>query len=116
MHNLDGMKDQLEKTRKDLDEMTKTMLSTEEDKDMWKKLFEDCNKKQGEEIERLRRDYKERVIGAVGVDNSRGKSDTCKECSSWAVADGSLDVSRNESDNGNATPDNNTSSDNPGPE
>ena len=27
---------------------------------MWKKLFEDCNKKQGEEIERLRREYKER--------------------------------------------------------
>ena len=27
---------------------------------MWKRLFEDCNKKQGEEIERLRRDYKER--------------------------------------------------------
>ena len=27
---------------------------------MWKKLFEDCNKKQGEEIERLRREYKQR--------------------------------------------------------
>ena len=27
---------------------------------MWKRLIEDCNKKQGEEIERLRRDYKER--------------------------------------------------------
>ena len=35
------------------------MLSREEDRDMWKKLFEDCNKKQGEEIERLRREYKE---------------------------------------------------------
>ena len=40
--------------------MTKTMLSIEEDKDMWKKLFEDCNKKQGEEIESLRREYKQR--------------------------------------------------------
>ena len=40
--------------------MTKTMLSTEEDRDMWKRLFEVCNKKQGEEIERLRREYKER--------------------------------------------------------
>ena len=40
--------------------MTKTMLTTDEDRDMWKRLFEDCNKKQGEEIERLRRDYKER--------------------------------------------------------
>ena len=37
--------------------MTKTMLSTEEDRDMCKRLFEDCNKKQGEEIERLRREY-----------------------------------------------------------
>ena len=36
------------------------MLSTEEDRDMWKRLFNDCNKKQGEEIERLRREYKER--------------------------------------------------------
>ena len=57
--DLDGMKDELERTRKELDEMTKTMLITEDDRDMWKRLFEDCNKKQGEEIERLRRDYKE---------------------------------------------------------
>ena len=60
MQDLNGMKDELERTRKELDEMTKTMLSTEEDRDMWKRLFEDCNKKQGEEIARLRRDYKER--------------------------------------------------------
>ena len=60
MQDLDGMKDELERTRKELDEVTKTMLITEDDRDMWKKLFEDCNKKQGEEIERLRRDYKER--------------------------------------------------------
>ena len=59
MQDLDGMKDELERTRKELDEMTKTMLSTEEDRDMWKRLFEDCNTKQSEEIERLRRDYKE---------------------------------------------------------
>ena len=61
MQDLDGMKDELEKARKELDEMTKTMLSMEEDKDMWKRLLEDCNKKQGEEIERLRRNYKERM-------------------------------------------------------
>ena len=60
MQDLDGMKDELERTRKELDEVTKTMLITEDDRDMWKKLFEDCNKKQGEEIDRLRRDYKER--------------------------------------------------------
>ena len=41
--------------------MTKTMLSIEEDRDMWKNLFEDCNKKQGEERERLRRKYKQRL-------------------------------------------------------
>ena len=51
MQNLDGMKDELEGTRKELDGMTKTILSTEEDRDMWKRLFEDCNKKQGEEID-----------------------------------------------------------------
>ena len=60
MQNLDGMKDELERTRKELDEVTKTMLIMEEDRDMWKRLIEDCNKMQGEEIERLRRDYKER--------------------------------------------------------
>ena len=60
MQDLDGMKDELERTRKELDEMTKTMLITEDDRDMWKRLFEDCNKKQGEEIERLRRNYKAR--------------------------------------------------------
>ena len=60
MQDLDGMKDELERMKRELDEMTKTMLSTEEDRDIWKKLFEDCNKKQGQEIERLKQDYKER--------------------------------------------------------
>ena len=60
MQDLDGMKDEMERTRKELDEVTKTMLITEDDRDMRKKLFEDCNKKQDEEIELLRRDYKER--------------------------------------------------------
>ena len=53
--------EELEKTRTELVEITKTMLSTEEDRDMWKSQFEDCNKKQGEEIKRLRREYKERM-------------------------------------------------------
>ena len=61
MQDLDGMKDELERTKRELDRMTKTMLITEEDRDMWKSLFEDCNKKQGQEIERLRQDYKERL-------------------------------------------------------
>ena len=60
MQDLNGTVEELEKTRRELDEITKTMLSTEEDRDMWKKLFEDCITKQGEEIERLRREYKER--------------------------------------------------------
>ena len=49
MQDLNGTVRELEKTRIKLDYMTKTMLSTEEDRDMWKRLFEDCNKKQGEE-------------------------------------------------------------------
>ena len=60
MQDLNGTIEELEKTRTELDEMTKFMLSTEENRDMWKRLFEDCNKKQAEEIERLRREYKER--------------------------------------------------------
>ena len=36
MQDLDGVEDELERTRRELDEMTKTMLSTEEDRDMWK--------------------------------------------------------------------------------
>ena len=60
MQDLDEMNDELKSTKKELDEMTKSMLQMEEDRDMWRKLFEDCNKKQGQEIERLRQDYKER--------------------------------------------------------
>ena len=60
MQDLDEMKDELESTKKELDEMTKSMLKMEDDRDMWRRLFEDCNKKQGQEIERLRQDYKER--------------------------------------------------------
>ena len=60
MQDLDEMKDELKSTKKELDEMTRSMLQMEEDRDMWRKLFEDCNKKQGQEIERLRQGYKER--------------------------------------------------------
>ena len=56
MQDLDGIKDEMERTKRELDEMTKNMLSTEKDRDMWKRLFEDCSKKQSKEIERLRRD------------------------------------------------------------
>ena len=60
IQDLDEMNDQLRSTKKELDDMTKTMLAMEEDRNMWRKLFEDCNKKQGQEIERLRQEYKER--------------------------------------------------------
>ena len=58
LQDLNGTTEELEKTRRELDEMAKTMLSIE-DRDMWKKLFEDCNKKQDEEIDLLRREYKQ---------------------------------------------------------
>ena len=60
MQDLDEMNDELKSTKKELDEMTRSMLQMEEDRDIWRKLFEDCNKKQGQEIERLRQEYKER--------------------------------------------------------
>ena len=41
MQDLNGMIEELEKTRKELDEMTKTILSTEEDRDIWKRVLED---------------------------------------------------------------------------
>ena len=47
----------LSETKKDLDRVIKTLLGVEKDRYMWEVLFEDCNKKQGEEIERLRREY-----------------------------------------------------------
>ena len=59
MQDLDEMNDELKSTKKELDETTKSILQMEEDRDMWRKLFEDCNKKQGQEIERLRQNYKE---------------------------------------------------------
>ena len=60
MQDMVGMKDELERTKKELDEMTKSMLKMEDDWDKWRRLFEDCNKKQGQEIERLRQDCKQR--------------------------------------------------------
>ena len=47
---------ELSETKRELDRVTKTLLSAEEDRDMWKKLYEDCNKKKGEEIDLLRRE------------------------------------------------------------
>ena len=35
----------LNETKDELDRVTKTRARTEEDKEMWKRLFEDCDKK-----------------------------------------------------------------------
>ena len=51
---------ELNETKDELERVKKTLLRTEEDPDMWRSLFKDCNKKRGEEIERLRQEYKER--------------------------------------------------------
>ena len=72
MQNLNGTIEELEKTRRELDETIKTVLSTEEDRDMCKRLFEDCCKKQGQEIERLGKEYKEqpeRLALTTAVEN-----------------------------------------------
>ena len=114
MQNLDKMNDELKRTKKELDEMTKSMLQMEEDRVMWRKMFEDCNKKQGQEIERLRQDYKE-GSEQMALTTAVGKSDTCKEYSSWAVPDGALDASRNESNNRDTAPDRDKSSNIPDP-
>ena len=112
MQDLDETNDELKSTRKELDEMTKSMLKMEGDRDMWRQLFEDCNKKQGQEIERLRHDYKERseqmalttavekVIPARNI--PRGQSPM------------ELLTPRNESNNRDTAPDRDKSSDDPG--
>ena len=53
------MEDQKE-TRHGLDRVKEALTRTEEDRDTWILMFEDCNKKQGQEIESLRHEYQER--------------------------------------------------------
>ena len=77
------------------------MLSTEEDSDTWKILFEDCNKKQGEEIEHLRREYKERserLALTTAVERAIPTRNIPR-----GVPDGTFDASRFESNDGDAT-------------
>ena len=90
------------------------MLTVEEDRDMWKKLFEDCTKKQGQEIESLRQEYKKRSE-RLALTTAVKKGDTYKEFSSWAVPDEAPDASRTKSDNGGETPNYDRESINPGP-
>ena len=77
-----------------------------EDRDMWRKMFEDCNTKQGQEIERLRQDYKEQ---------SEQMALTTAVEKVIPARNGALDASRNESNNGDTAPDRDKSSDDPGP-
>ena len=109
--DLDRVEDELERTRKELDEMTKPMLSMKEDRDLLKRLCEDCNRKQSEEIERLRLDYEERTELSTAVEKVIPARSIPRGQSHW----GTLDAPRNESDNGNTLPDSNRSSDSPGP-
>ena len=84
MQDLNRTIEELEKNRREIYQVTKTMLSVEEVRDMWKKLFENCTKKPGQEIKRLRQEYKEqseRLVFLTAVEKviparniSRGQS------------------------------------------
>ena len=47
MQDLDELKDELESTKKELDEMTKSMLKMEDDRDMWRKIVRRLQQKAG---------------------------------------------------------------------
>ena len=94
MQDLDEIKDELERTKRELDEMTKTKLSTEEDRDIWKRLFEDCSKKQREEIERLRRDYKERMALTTAVEKRMALTTAGSKPAATATGDITSDTGR----------------------
>ena len=105
----------LNEAKKELERVTKTLLSVEEDRDMWKRLFEDCNMKQGEEIERLMREYKERSKWLVLTTAVEGTIPP-KGCSSLAVPDGASDASRTKPNTRGANSDSSRQNENPGPE
>ena len=67
IQDLDEMNDQLRSTKKELDDM-KTMLAMEEDRDMWRKLFEDCKQKTGSRDRTLKAGI-QIAIGTGGVDD-----------------------------------------------
>ena len=94
MQDLVEIKDELERTKRELDEMTKTKLSTEEDRDIWKRLFEDCSKKQSEEIERLRRDYKERMALTTAVEKRMALTTAGSKPAATATEDITSDTGR----------------------
>ena len=79
--------------------MTRSMLQMEEDRDMWRKLFERLQQKAGSRDRTLKAGI-QRAIGAGGVDNGRGEVIPARDIPRGAVPDGALDTSRNESNNG----------------
>ena len=101
------MKD-LTETKDEPERVKETSLRTEEDRNMWRRLFKDCNKKQGEEI-RI-----EGAIGTTGINDSSRKNNTRKGYSTWAVPDGASNASRTEPTNGRANPNSSRQSVNPG--
>ena len=52
--------EEMNETMDELDRLRKTLARSQEGRDMRRRLFEDCNKKQGEKIEGLSQEYKER--------------------------------------------------------
>ena len=94
------MMDHMNETKDELHRVRQILVRTEEDRDMWRRLFEDCNKKQGEEIERLRQEYKEQSerLGLATMERS-----FLSECFSWVVPGGASDASRNKSENRSAS-------------
>ena len=102
------MKD-LNETKDDLERVKKTLLRTEGDRDMWRRLFEDCKKKQGEEIERLKQDYREqseRLALTTAVERTIPAR--------TIPPDGASNVSRAKPNNGSENPNSSRQSNNPG--
>ena len=57
VHTNESIKD-IRETRNELNRKKQTSAPIQKDRDMTRRLFEDCNKKQKEEIECRRREYK----------------------------------------------------------
>ena len=70
--------------------MRKTLARTLENRDMWRRLFGDCNLKQREEIENFSR--------SIRIDQNDCRF-TCRKRFTWAIADEAPDKMRAESDN-----------------
>ena len=111
---MNEMMQDLSETKKELDRVTKILRSVEEDRDMWKRLFEGCNKKQGEELERLRLEYKEQSERLALT--TQWKEQYPQGMSSSAVPDGASYASRTKPNNRCTSSDSSRKSNQTGPE